>query len=444
MKRCIAIIGALLLTVAASGQLAETFVGDWTTSFGTQVNRVAPDPNDPQQFYGLLDARKLQAELENYSVVVKYNCRGQFAWTRALEGGDSTRQLVDMEVHKGNGKIGVLHADDSRFILQWLRSGGTPIGNVEVDRNPNWLPLDLAADPNRPRWYILYRDNTGVLGHFGLMVIDEMGGLQQTWQSDRVAFGKARLEVLPSGELLLGANGRMYLINAGTGQVEGWSWAGDDPLNIDFSAWEADAYFAEWTDSGLRLTQWTTDGPQQQWLAQPELFPGSVSNLQIATNANSWALMADLSMGGGATPIGLLQGQRNSDFSSLLTPDVFAINGHIALDADDRLLYSGSIPGGADDHLFRLDAANPCVEVTTPGATWRMGTFPSFRPFPFLIYRPCPPIGKKPISPYLPISHRKIAAASPLFPATIWLRFFAIPSWSASTAWSGSIPFPRA
>jgi gliding motility-associated-like protein len=382
MIRWIAIAGALLLTVASSAQLAETFVGDWTTSFGTLVNRVAADPNDPQQFYGLLDARKLQAEVENYSVVVKYDCRGQFAWTRALEGGDSTRQLIDMEVHSGNGKIGVLHADDSRFILQWLRPGGTPIGNVEVDRNPNWNPLDLAADPNRPRWYILYRDNTGVLGHFALMVIDEMGGLQQTWQSDRVAFGKAQLEVLPSGELLLAANGRMYRINAGTGQVEGWSWAGDDPLNIDFSAWESDAYFAEWTDSGLRISRWTSAGPQQVWVGATDLFPADAFNLQIAANANTWAIMADLSIGGGAPPIGLLQGQRNTDFSSLLTPDVFAANGHIALDADDRILYSGSTSGGSDDHLFRLDADNPCVEVTTPGATLENGDLSLFSPIP--------------------------------------------------------------
>jgi len=391
MIRWIAIAGALLLTAAGSAQLAETFVGDWTTSFGTQVNRVAADPNDPQQFYGMLDARKLQGQLEYYSVLVKYNCRGQFAWTRALQGGDSTRQFVDMAVHRGNGKIGVLHADDSRFILQWLRSSGLANGSVEVDRDPNWLPLDLAADPNRPRWYILYRDNTGVLGHFGLMVLDEMGGLRQTWQSDRVAFGKARLEVLPSGELLLAANGRMYLIDSEAGQVEGWSWAGDDPLNIDFTLWEDDAYFAEWTDSGLRLSRWTSAGPQQVWIGGTDLFPADVSNLQVAANASSWVLMADLSVGGGAPPIALLQGQRNTDFSSRWVPDVFAVNGHIALDADDRVLYSGSLLGGRDDHIFRLDEANPCVQLESPGSSLAAGDLSIFSPIPVFNMQPLSP-----------------------------------------------------
>ncbi len=372
----------LIFLTGMVAQTAETFVGDWSTSFGTQVNRVAADPNDPQKFYAMLDARKLQSQRENYSVLAKYNCRGQFDWTVALEGGDSTRQFVDMEVHTGNGKIGVLHADDSRFILQWVRSGGMGIGNIQIDRTPDWLPLSVAAHPTAPRWYILYRDNSGILGHFGLLVVDEMGGLRAAWQSDRRASGKARMEVMPNGNVLVAGLGRMYRINPESGEVEGWSWLGEDPLNIDFSAWDNDAYTAEWTPDGLRLTRWTTSGPQEQWMAGNELFPAPVSNMQIGVHANSWALMGDLDMGGGALPIGLLRGERNVDFTEYWMPDVQAGNGDIALDADDRILYSGSIPGGRDDHVFRLDGANPCVQVESSGGSLSPGDLSIFSDIP--------------------------------------------------------------
>ena len=394
MIRWIATAGFLWLTAAASAQLAETFVGDWTTSFGTQVNRVAADPNDPQQFYAMFDARKLQGQLEYYSVLVKYNCRGQFAWTRALEGGDSTRQIIDMEVDRGNGTVGVWHADEDRFILQWVRPGGTPIGSYEVVRDPNWEPLDLAADPTGANWYLLFRDNSGIVGHFGILVIDESTGTERTWQSDRVAFGKAQLEVLPGGELMLGANGRMYRIDVNTGEVEGWSWMGDNPQNIDMAVWNNFVYTTEWRDEGLRLTQWTRNGPQQQWRAGEGLFPGTATNIQIAMNQNTWALKADVSTGGSAAPIGVLSGQRDVDFSAYWSPDVFATEGHLALDADDRALYSGSSPNAQDDHVFRLDANNPCVDASTPGASLSSGDLSTYSPIPVFDMQPLFPAGR--------------------------------------------------
>lgn len=384
----------LIFLTGLLAQPAETFVGDWTTSFGTRVNRVAADPNDPQQFYGLLDARKLQGQLEYYSVLVKYDCRGQFDWTRPLEGGDSTRQVIDMEVQRGRGNIGIFHADNDHFVLQWLRPGGSPIGNFEIERNMNWEPVDLAADPSGSRWYVLFRDNSGIVGHFGVLVVDESSGLQQAWQSDRVAFGKARLEVLPSGELMLAASGRMYSINTSSGSVEGWSWVGDDAQNIDFTAWEDQTYTAEWTDTGLRLTEWAASGPQGQWLADESIFPGSVTNLQIAANQNSWALMADVSMGGSEAPIGLLYGARGADFSDYLIPDVFATDGAVALDADERILYSGSSPNARDDHIFRLDGNNPCVESSAPGTSLTNGDVSIFTPIPVFDLQSISPTGQ--------------------------------------------------
>gem|GEM_PF-1243029 len=360
---CGCLSGSLLMA-----QTAETFIGDWSTTFGTIANRVAADPNDPLRFYALLDARKLQGDLEYYSVLAKYNCEGQFHWVRGLDGGDSTRQTIDMEVHPGSGMVGVLHADDTHFILQWVRPNGMPLRTVEIERSTDWQPLSLAAHPTQPRWYLLYRDNSGVLGHFGLMVIEESGNLRAGWQSDRVAFGEAQLGVLPDGRALLGASGRMYSIDPGSGEVEGWSWSGPDPLNIDFVVRGDRGYFLEVDGTGLRLIRWSANGPEEQWTSTP--FPAPAFNSSLSVNDTHWAVMADVQINNSGAPVGVLWGPREQDFSSFWQPDLQAlgsIQGDIALDDDLRVLYSGSTINQQADRVARLDANNPCVESSAPG-----------------------------------------------------------------------------
>ncbi len=368
-----------LIMVCFSGvwlmaQTAETFIGDWSTTFGTTANRVAADPDDPLRFYALLDARKLQGDPENYSVLAKYNCEGQFHWVRALEGGDSTRRVIDMDVHPGSGRLGVLHADNTHFIIQWLRSNAAEVRSVEIERSTDWLPLALAAHPTQPRWYLLYRDNSGALGHFGLMVIEESGSLRAAWQSDRVAFGKADLGVLPNGQVMLGANGRMYIIDAETGETEGWSWSSPDPLNIDFVVSGDRGYSLEVDATDLRLIRWSANGPEEQWTAAA--FPSPAFNSQLAVNATHWAVMADLEVNNSAEPVGVLWGPREEDFSDFWQPDIQALPamlGDIALDDDLRLLYSGSTQNQQSDRVARLDANNPCVEGGPPAEGLTVG-----------------------------------------------------------------------
>lgn len=391
LKKHLLLAFLVLFSTEMFAQITETFTKRWETSFGEFSNHVAADPRNEESFYAAFEARKLQGDIDYYSVLAKYGCTGEVLWRVGLESPAGDERLVDMAV-LSSGEVGILQeVGNDELYLHWISRGGVLNTTLRIDLPAPSNAWELLPHPNASSFLITMAYDINNQSQLALLHVNENGDQLSGYLGEDIASGPLG-EWHTADDLVLKTGRDIQIINLNTAQVSGFNLPdaniGEGDLYKD-----GDDIYLTYIESGgedahvVKVNQTTV-----AWHKVIQSTAGFEYVKIENTLQGDPALMLETGRNGAEVFFAALGADGNGlRVAKVNDAEFISYLGDFDVDENDKWLYCGSeLNMGVDDFSARLDFESNCVSsanlnMIDGSSMTANATFQDLEPLDFMI-----------------------------------------------------------